>query len=365
MKKQVLFFVLCALFAFPHSARCEGQLHRALFVTVIQEPSVLSSREEITKLVDFAKRARIKILFVQVYRANQSWFPSKVADPSPYEACVKALSEDPLALLIKETHAAGIEVHAWLNLLSLSQNKDAPLLKKYGAGILTKNTLRKRRLEDYRIDNQYFLEPGDPAVRKELSEVVKELLNAYPALDGILFDYIRYPDKNPAYGYTEANIARFKKATGCGKIEETSPAWQDWKRAQVTELLEGLVEKTRALRPNIQVASTGCAPYIRAYYEAFQDWPSWLDRGLVDFVAFMSYSQDTAQFSRWIADARKRTADFSKVDIAIGAYKEVGSAGTFARQYELCRQAGPGACAIFHYGSLLEDPALSSFLTKK
>lgn len=353
------------LFAFNANAKCEESFRRGLFVSVIQEPPVLSNRNDIIKLVEFAKKTRTKILFVQIYYANKAWFPSKIADQSAYNECAKNLSEDPLELLINEAHAAGIEVHAWLNMLSLGANKDAAFLKKYGADILTRNLKVKRTLVDYKIDGQFFLEPGDPRVREDLSGIVEEALSAYPGLDGIQFDYIRYPDKNPEYGYTKINMDRFKKATGITVIDECSQAWKDWKRAQVTELLDMLVKKARALCKNIRVSATGCMPYSRAFFEAYQDWPSWIDRGLVDFVTVMSYSPYPDEFERSISKAKGKTADFKKVNIGLGAYKLVRLPGIFKQEYKICNNAGAGGYVIFHYGSLLENPALSEFLINK
>ncbi len=361
MKKYIWLYFFCVVLIFPSPAKC-GDLHRGLFVSVIQDPPVLSSRKEITKLIDFAKKTRIKILFVQIYRANKTWFPSKVGDSALYEASLKNVSEDPFKFLMQEAHDAGIQVHAWLNLLSLSNNADAKLLKKYGPEILTKNLKEKKTFEDYKIDNQYFLEPGDLRVREELSNMVKEILRTYPDLDGVQFDYIRYPDKNPAYGYTKMNMERFKKATGRETIEEGSPIWNQWKRNQVTEFLELLVKKTRALRPAIQISTTGCMPYVRAHDEAFQDWPSWLERGLVNFVTVMSYTAEPSEFKKYISDIQKRTADFSKVNIGIGAYQLVSSPEIFKDEFRFCEKSSAGACIIFHYGSLLENPALASFL---
>jgi len=362
MNQQILFCILCLLFIFPVPAKCEEPLRRGLFVSVVHDPQVLSSREEITKLIEFAKEAKIKILFVQIYRANQAWFPSKIADARPFEICRKKLSEDAFAFLIKEAHSERIEVHAWLNLLSLGANKDAGFLKKYGTDILTQNLEGKKKLEDYKIDNQYFLEPGDPRVRKDLAKIVVEILRAYPNIDGIQFDYIRYPDVKPHYGYTKVNMERFKKAAGLTTIDENDPRWNHWKRAQVTELLATLVEKTRSLRPNIQVSATGCMPYSRAYYEAFQDWPSWVDRGLVDFVTLMNYSSDLVEFEKGIKVAQSKTKDFSKVKIGVGAYKFAQSPQIFAQEFRHCEEKG-GACVIFNYGSLHENPSLGSFLT--
>ncbi|HOW43327.1 MAG TPA: family 10 glycosylhydrolase [Candidatus Omnitrophota bacterium] len=337
----------------------QAQPHgRGMFVTVLQTPQVLSGRKEISRVVETAGQDRVKTLFVQIYRANQAWFPSKVGDPSPYERCLKSAGQDPLALLIEQAHAAGIQVHAWVNLLSLANNKNAPLLKKYGCDILTRNLKKKTSLEDYRIDNQYFLEPGDPRVREELALLVDEILDRYPALDGIQFDYIRYPDKNPAYGFTRINVDRFKKATGCTTVAEKSPQWQAWKRRQVTELLALLVKKVRAKRPDMQVSATGCAPYVRASQEAFQEWPSWLESGLVDFVTVMTYSADANEFARYLADARKRVSDPGKLNFAVGAYVLGIAPATFRRQMRACEDTGAGECVIFHYGSLLDHPPL-------
>ena len=167
---------------------------------------------------------------MQIYHGGQAWFPSKVADAGPYERCRKALGEDPLALIIRQAHAQGIQVHAWLNLMSLGQNTNANFLKKYGTDILTRNLKEKNKLEDFKIDNQYYLEPGDLRVRDDLAKTVQEILRAYPDLDGIQFDYIRYCDAHPHYGYTKANMERFKKETGLKTIDEESPVWKAWKR---------------------------------------------------------------------------------------------------------------------------------------
>ena len=364
MKRRIAFFIMVVLLALPCRANCYESARRGLFVSTIQDPPVLSSRNDIKKLVVFAKSARVKILFVQIYRANQAWFPSTIADSSTYRACLKKVSEDPFALLIKEAHKAGIEVHAWLNMFSLGENKNSLFIKKYGTSVLTRNTKRKMRLEDYKIDDQYFLEPGDLRIRQDLGNMVEEIVRAYPELDGIQFDYIRYPDYKPAYGYTKINMERFKDATGLKVIDENSRAWKDWKRTQVTDSLEALSKSARTLHPGIQISATGCMPYSRAYHEAFQDWPSWLDRKLVDFVTIMNYSSEPEEFEKWISIAKSKTKYFKKVNIGIGAYKLIDSPSVFKREFLFSQKIGAGLLAIFHYGSLLQSAEISNFLIK-
>ena len=309
---RILFLTFGIIFVFTAVAKCQEEPSRALFVSVIQDPPVLSSRNDILKMIDFAKKAHIGILFVQIYHAGQAWFPSQVVDDAPYEKGRKALLEDPFALLIQQAHAQGIQVHAWLNLLSLGINTNASFLKEYGTGILTRDLKGKSKLEDFKIDGQYFLEPGDWRVRDDLAVMVKEILRAYPHLDGIQFDYIRYPDKDPHYGYTKVNIKRFEQKYGLKTIDENSAIWKDWRRAQVTELLTRLVKIVRSSRPKMQVSTTGCMPYARAYYEAYQDWSSWLSQGLIDFVTVMDYSVELKEFERWITAVKKKTGTFQR-----------------------------------------------------
>jgi len=359
---RFLLSVLGILFILSASAQCQEPPSRALFVSVIENSPVLSSRSNIVKLIDFAKQAHIKILFVQVYRAGKAWFPSRIADDTFYEKCRQALGQDPFTLLIQEAHHQGIKVHAWLNLMSLATNTNAYFLKKYGTDILTRNLSEKVKLEDFRIDSQYFLEPGDPRVRDDLAKMVEEILQAYPDLDGIQFDYIRYPDAHPHYGYTKVNTDRFKKTYGLKTIDEESPAWKDWKRAQVTETLTMLVKIVRSKRPKMQVSTTGCMPYARAYFEAYQDWASWLSQGLVDFVTIMDYSIELKQFERWIRAIKEKTPDPSKVKISVGAYKLVHAPEIFEQEFSSCEKMGT-TCAVFYYGSVLESPGIEGFLT--
>jgi uncharacterized lipoprotein YddW (UPF0748 family) len=365
MRRTFLYFSLLTanIFMAAQGVHANELPQREMFVSVIEKPQVLSNRDEISKLVSFAKATHIRVLYIQIYRANQTWFASTIGDSTPYKTALKSVGEDPLALLIKKAHAHGIEVHAWLNLLSLAKNTDAPLLKKYGPGILTKSADTKKTLEDYKIDEQYFLEPGDLRIHQELVNLVTEILSAYPKLDGIQFDYIRYPDTHPVYGYTKNNTERFKMTTGASRITDDDPAWKKWKRDQVTALLKKLIRKARSIKPGIHLSTTGCMGYIRAYEEAFQDWPSWVNAGLVEYVTIMSYPDSTPEFVKNITDAKKRVHDFSKVHVGIGVYKLLQDPESFAQQLSLCQGSQSGACVFFYYSNLAQTPALKEIIT--
>ena len=168
-----------------------------------------------------------------------------------------------------------------------------------------------------------------------------------------MFDYIRYPDSDPNCGYTAINVERFKKATGLAEIDDMGKDWHDWKRNQVTELLKELVQKARKIRPKIQISTTGCLSYARALYEAFQDWPKWLNSGIVDFVVVMNYPADPEEYEYLITQIKTVPKDFSKVDITVGAYKPETSLESFQREFKICEKSGSGACVLFYYASIL------------
>ncbi len=358
--KTVFFFAFLLLY--PYLAYSDESIRPGLFVSVIDKRPVLNSREEITELIKFAKKSGIKTLFVQFYRANKAWFPTKASDTSFYRDSLNSVGEDAFALLIRSAHQQGIEVHAWLNLLSLSANKDAPILIKYGLDILTRNVELKRDLEDYKIDNQYFLEPSDPRVKRELLIIISDLLKKYPELDGIQFDYIRYPDSHPFYGYSRHNMELFKRSTRIKDIKEEDPVWKQWKRDNVTRLLTALVKKVRAIRPRMHISTTGCVSYSRSYHEAFQDWPLWVNTGLVEFVTMMNYPADLPEYEKNINVLKTKVNDFKKVNIAVGAYKFIKTPDVFYQQYEVCKKAGARSCVVFYYGNIQENPALGQLL---
>ena len=308
---------------------------RGLFVTQLQEPRVLSSREAVTGLVDFAKKSGLRTLYVQIYRGG-------------------VLETGELDFLIRSAHGAGIEVHAWLNLLSLSANTGAPILKKYGPDVLARNREPKAALSDYRVDNQYFLEPGDPRVVTELAAVVEEVVRGYPGLDGLLFDYVRYCDKNPDYGYSETNVERFKKATRHPAAGKDDIAWKNWKRRQVTELLKTLRQRARRSERGIPISVTGLMPFARAYHEGFQDWRHWQEKGLVDGVIAMCYTLEEDRFGRFLKDAKEKAWDWPRVSVGVGAYALLDKPEVFTRQWEACEASGARSCVALHYGSLLE-----------
>jgi uncharacterized lipoprotein YddW (UPF0748 family) len=166
---------------------------RGLWVLCEGSQRVLEHPERIPMLIADAHRMGVSDLFVQVYRGGRAWFDSSHADAAPYRALREATGSDALAQLITQAHENDLRVHAWVNVLSLASNRDAPILADLGPGAVLVDRWG-RSLLDYSgldvppPDRRYYrmgtpavwLDPAAPGVAERLVETFMELLMKYP-----------------------------------------------------------------------------------------------------------------------------------------------------------------------------------------
>ena len=176
---------------------------------------------------------------MQVYRGGRAWFDSSLADAAPYRSLREANGVDTLAELLPRAHAAGLRVHAWVNVLSLADNTRRAADRRRWAvmpcssisaaarsSTTRSSTCRQPDRSYYRMGTPaVWLDPAAPGVAEHLAATFAELLARYPGLDGLHLDYIRYPDVLPFapgsrfgvgldFGYGEPTRARFRAETG-------------------------------------------------------------------------------------------------------------------------------------------------------
>jgi uncharacterized lipoprotein YddW (UPF0748 family) len=298
---------------------------RALWVLAEGSQRVLEHPDRLDELFVDVAALDITDLFVQVYRGGRAWFPSSRADSAPYERVFRTgapgeTPRDGLQHLLDRAEAAGVRVHAWVNVLSLSKNRDAPIVSELGRDVVLSDQ-RGRSLLDYpnfeapAPEGDYYrmgtpgiyLDPAFPGVAEYLSETFDELLAQYPALAGLHFDYIRYPDVLPfspglrfgvgiSLGHGAASRARFEEETGLVAPDGDSlghgSRFDDWRREKLTELVAFVGNRARAARPGLEISAAVISYADRAYLSLFQDWRGWLEEGLIDVAVPMLYSKD-------------------------------------------------------------------------
>lgn len=352
---------------------------RGVWVTVFSEKKVLYSKEAATELIETCKKAKINEIYLQLYRGGQAHYGSLVSNKTKSGEIHNAAGMDTIEFLLRETQKHNIKVFAWVNVLSLAQNKKAHILAKYGGEILTKDQYSRVSIRNenvnasdkyYLRDDQLFLEPGDPRVTEYTLSVVAEIIERYPLISGVHLDYIRYPLVLPSipgsrfnkygltYGYGEKNLERFKQKTGFSPLNITYSEtlyldWDNWKRDQVTGLVEKISKLVKEKAPNMLVSCAVMPAPERAYAACFQDWPLWLEKGIVDYVVAMNYTIDNRLA---LENARSALAHRGKgkVLVGIGFFLMKDDTRDILEQYKIIDSLKPDGIVIFSYDDINE-----------
>ena len=138
-------------------------------------------------------------------------------------------------------------------------------------------------------NDSYYLDPGLPGSDDYLVSICQEIVSRYD-VDGIHFDYIRYPEN--ADGFPDA--ATFKKY---GKNEMKA----DWRRDNITRIVSKAHSAIKVLKPWVRLS---CSPVGKfqdmrrfssygwnAYTAVYQDAQGWLRDGIMDLLFPMMYFQ--------------------------------------------------------------------------
>jgi len=191
--------------------------------------------------------------------------------------------------VLTECGLRGIEVHAWV-VLWKSTNADSSLLDSLA---------RAGRLQvSLEGDTLPWLCPTDPANLDLETALVEEMLERFH-LDGVQFDYIRFPNGNTCY--CEGCRARFQEQTGLAVgtwPSDVSPTgcqgdrFAVWRVGRITHALAVLSETVRTR--GIQV-SAAVLPDYRDALGCGQDWVDWSRSGIVDRIYLMNYFRTTPE----------------------------------------------------------------------
>ena len=387
------FLLALALVATPPSAYA---ITLGLWAEAEGSNRTLDSLARLEALIQKAHRLGVQHLFLQVYRGNRSWYPSSLADDAPFQGALAREGYDPLAFALYRAHGKGIRVHAWINLFNVARNGEAKILKQLGREAVLVDS-RGRSLLDYPtlrsaqgsalsrsaqgsasqpenglfLDTPgYWLDPAHPGVQTYLLELVLELVRRYPNLDGLHFDYIRYPYAIPLpsgsnrprldFGYGESAM-RFRQETGLDPLlvqqdPAVAEAWDGWRREQISSFLRRLRPKVKRLNPKL-LLSAALLPSADRAALALQDWPGWMAEGLLDLGIIMNYTKDraTAQtLSRQAITLKGK----GQIFVGLGTYLLLDEPVLLLQQIRDALAEGADGVVLFSYDNLLKKEGL-------
>jgi uncharacterized lipoprotein YddW (UPF0748 family) len=333
-------------------------------------------------------------LFVQVRGRGDAYFRGGL-EPLAADLLRQPESFDPLAAVLAAGHAAGLRIHAWVNVNLISSAADLPVSRDHivsrrpGWLMVPRDLARElaaidpdspayvgklarwTRAQSADVEGLYS-SPVLPDAAAHTEAVVRDLARRY-RLDGIHFDYARYP--NERFDYSREAIAEFRahvrpqltatlrraidaeEADDFVAYPDALPAeWREFRVARMTALMRRLRTAVRHERPAALV-TVATAPDLREAAERrLQDWRHWLESGLIDAVCPMAYTLEPARFAEQIAAARE-AAGSSAVWAGIGAYR-LSPAQTIDNIHT-ARRLGADGIVLFSYDSLT-DPRQSA-----
>jgi len=200
--------------------------------------------------------------------------------------------------------------------------------------------------------------------------IVRDLVDRYE-LDGVHFDYLRYPTDD--FDYSRETLTAFRSAVlpdvppidrrrydarvAAGETSLYTRAyplrWRAFRTDRLTALLSQLKDTVKARRPEAIVSAAVGPDPVEAAEHRLQDWRAWVDRDLVDVICPMAYTTDSSLFEAQIAAAR-RLAGSHAVWAGIGAYRLTSA--QIADHVQTARRLGGAGVVLFSYDSLI-DPA--------
>ncbi len=269
----------------------------------------LTSPERIDAIVEAAAKANFNTLFVQVRGRGDAYYHA-ATEPRASALSEQPVEFDPLQHFIDRAHARGLQVHAWLNAGVVGSRGELPADPKHIVNrrpeFVMINRSGKSMMdytpEEFRAQHSEgrFLSLAAPEVQDYLVGVYLEVVENYN-IDGIHFDFIRYPSRGVdlAYDldYNPLVLAAFQSEYGFNPLDveinsERFETWLEWQRERIGQLVGRIRDAAHTKRPGIRVSAAVLSRYHLGRHQASQDWIGWLQSGQIDTVCLMSYSPD-------------------------------------------------------------------------
>ena len=153
------------------------------------EDTRIKQQQDVCEILDRLQEANFNTVFLQARMRGDVIWRSAIEPASKTFSGKYGLlpGYDPLAFVIEECHKRGLECHAWFVTFPLGTDKS---VKEQGKLSVVKRHPKLCK----RHNGEWYLDPGVPGTMDYILSLVKELVNGYD-IDGIHFDYVRYPEQ--------------------------------------------------------------------------------------------------------------------------------------------------------------------------
>ncbi|MFP4248718.1 MAG: glycoside hydrolase family 10 protein [Armatimonadota bacterium] len=297
------------------------------------------------------KAANFNTVFPYMASGAAAYYPSRILPTTP------SCKANRLSEAIRAGRRHGVEVHprilGFFTMGASAEHKEA--LHQQGRLALSPDGIDRNWLCPSNHDN-----------RLQIIRTALEMVEDFEA-HGVQFDYLRY-------SWTDRCVCdtcrqRFQADTGIrvnnwpGDVLRGAhkEAFLDWRREIVTSLLRTVRQKMHEVRPD---ATLSASVFINweSHRDSFgQDWKTWIDEGLVDFVAPMTYVADMDKFQGWVRKQEAWSGGKVPVAMGIGPFADIDPKVTpqgMLDQVQASRKLGCEGFVLFNYQRALAEDYL-------
>lgn len=278
-------------------------------------PSV--QRSDLLNILDRLAANNYNTIFFQVRTECDALYKSEIEPWSYYLTGTQGQAPsdgwDPLEFIIKEAHARGLDLHAWLNPYRSRTNSGAIAYAPNHVSVANPSWV----FSPTNSTSLQVMNPGLPQVRDHITKVVKDIASRYD-VDGIHFDDYFYPDAgmsttNPQDGAEYATYNP-KNISNIG----------DWRRDNVNQMVADVYDAIQVInKDQNKNISFGISPFgiwksgtpagisgNSSFSALYCDPIAWLNAKKVDYIAPQCYwkiggAQDYVALTRWWNDQVK------------------------------------------------------------
>ena len=208
-----------------------------------------------------------------------------------------------------------------------------------------------------------WLCPSDPRNISYEIDAMAEL--AHKGVDGIHFDFIRYPTDKGCY--CAKCRERFERATGRKVAQWPADVrkggvmideWHSWRVTNITAVVRGVAERVRRESPQTKISAAVFQNPETTPAMLGQDWLDWCRKGYLDFVCPMNYV-DSAALQRAATTLQLRAVSGLPVKvypgIGLSVFRKDGcDARRLSEQIAVVRACGAPGFTVFNFDGRAE-----------
>ncbi len=275
---------------------------------------------------------------------------------------------DQIALCLTACKKYGIKCHIW----KVNYNMGWATDKEYIAKMKTKG---RTQVNYDGSSNERWLCPSHPDNRNLEIGSMLEVARKYD-VHGLHFDYIRYPGKEGCF--CKGCRLRFEKNIGkkvnnwpsdLRNNESLSEKWLDFRRLQITAVVAAIAQRAKKIKPDIKISAAVFRNWPVDRNTVGQDWKLWCDRGFLDFICPMDYTDSSSHFRNMIEQQLKWAGNVSCYPgIGLSVWNNSSDICKLIEQINITRRLDTGGFTIFNYGPTEANevlPLLGKGITSK